>query len=152
MPPAQRHEQDLPRPKHQVAAVDFTYQDALKLSFGLLPTQALPDMAVENTDCTVVAGVESMSAYQLSREAGFAAMLSTSGLAPFGGGKLFIADVAADDLDTREILMSCTLMPRAGVACGALQGAARNAHDGAAQDGFRAQQSGRHPPPLVPYA
>ena len=73
-----------------------------------------------STDSTVVAGVDLMSAHSLSRDAGFRNLLATPGEAPFAGAKIFIADVAAGDHETKEMLLPhamlhlCVLMPRPG--------------------------------------
>jgi cellulose biosynthesis protein BcsQ len=105
---------------YEVAALDFTYQDALKLYFGLIPSQALPDMADRTPDPTVVAGVELATAHRLSRQEGFQRHLATVKKSPFAGDKLYIADVAAGDYDTKNMLMPhallhvCPLMPRPG--------------------------------------
>lgn len=105
---------------HDVAAVDFTYQDALKLFFGLLPTQTLMEMGEATNDSMVVSGVELLSAYNLSRDPQFREILMRPGRSPFDGDKLFIADVAAGDRETKELLLPhamlhiCTLLPRPG--------------------------------------
>lgn len=105
---------------HDVAAVDFTYQDALKLFFGLLPTQTLMEMGEATNDSMVVSGVELLSAYNLSRDPQFREILMRPGQSPFDGDKLFIADVAAGDRETKELLLPhamlhiCTLLPRPG--------------------------------------
>jgi cellulose biosynthesis protein BcsQ len=105
---------------HEVAALDFTYQDALKLFFGVMPSQALPEMGAGSPDSTVVAGVDLMSAYKLGRDADFRSLLATPGEAPFAGDKIFIADVASDNLATKDMLLPhalmhvCTLMPQPG--------------------------------------
>ena len=105
---------------YEVAALDFTQQDALKLFFGLLPSQALPDMAHGAADPTAVAGVELLSAYRFSRQPGFADQMARVDQSPFRGDKLYIADVAAGDHDTKQLLLPhallhiCPLMPRPG--------------------------------------
>jgi cellulose biosynthesis protein BcsQ len=105
---------------YEVAALDFTYQDALKLYFGLIPSQTLPDLADRTADPTVVAGVELLSAHRLGREAGFQKRLQRLDPSPFQGDKLYIADVAAGDYDTKNMLLPhallhiCPLMPRSG--------------------------------------
>ncbi len=105
---------------HEVTALDFTYQDSLKLFFGLLPAQPLPDMTDQLADAIVVSGVELLSAYQHGRRPAFREQLSRPGALPFGGEKVLIADVAAGDRDMKELLLPhaslhiCTLHPRPG--------------------------------------
>lgn len=105
---------------HDVTAVDFTYQDALKLFFGLLPTQPLMEMGQATSQSMVVSGVELLSAHSLSRDPHFREILARPGHSPFESDKLFIADVAAGDRETKELLLPhamlhiCTLLPRPG--------------------------------------
>ena len=102
---------------HDVAAVDFSYQDTLKLFFGLPPSQALPEMADGSTEPTIVVGTQLLSGYKLSRDARLGNMLAKPGQTPFAGARLFIADVAAGDIETRELLLPhallhiCPLLP-----------------------------------------
>lgn len=106
----------LARRGHDVTALDFTYQDTLKLFFGLLPTQPLAEFH-SGGSALAVAGVELFSAYRLSREPDFAEALRR-GKSPFHDGKLYVADVAAGDRDTKELLLPhaklhvCTLLPQ----------------------------------------
>ncbi|MET0249942.1 MAG: cellulose synthase operon protein YhjQ/BcsQ [Sphingobium sp.] len=105
---------------HEVTALDFTYQDALKLYFGLLPAQRLPDMASHSGEATVVSGVELLSAHELGRDPAFARRLAEQGGASFAGERIYIADVAAGDRDTKDLLFPhallhiCPLHPRPG--------------------------------------
>ena len=106
----------LARQGQDVAAHDFTYQDTLKLFFGLLPTQALAEFHGGGS-ALAVAGVELFSAYRLSREPDFADALRR-GQSPFNDGKIYIADVAAGDRETKDRLLPhaqlhvCTLLPQ----------------------------------------
>lgn len=103
---------------HEISVLDFTWQDTLKLFFGLLPTQALPDMADMAADPIAVAGVELFSAYNLARTPSFAEALQQGDRSPFHSNRVYIADVAAGDRDTRDMLLPhallhlCTLHPR----------------------------------------
>lgn len=105
---------------HEVTALDFTFQDALKLYFGLLPTQSLPDMVSHVGEATVVSGVELLSAYELGRDAGFRKRMSSDAPSPFDGDRIYVADVAAGDRDTKDLLLPhallhiCPLHPRPG--------------------------------------
>ena len=106
----------LARKGHDVAAIDFTYQDTLKLFFGLLPTQALAEFHGGGS-ALAVAGVELFSAYRLSREPDFIEALR-HGKSPFRSGKVYVADVAAGDRETKDLLLPhtdlhvCTLLPQ----------------------------------------
>lgn len=105
---------------HEVTALDFTYQDALKLHFGLLPAQPLPNMADHVGEATVVSGVELLSAHDLGRDQAFRNRLGGEGASPFAGERLYIADVAAGDRELKELLLAhallhiCPLHPRPG--------------------------------------
>ncbi|MGC4251853.1 MAG: cellulose synthase operon protein YhjQ/BcsQ [Sphingobium sp.] len=110
----------LARQGHEVAALDFTYQDALKLSFGLLPTQQLPEILNPAFDPVVVAGVELFSAYGLRHGRDLTDLFGRENGAFFNRSKIFIADVAAGDRDMKEMLLPhamlhiCALHPRPG--------------------------------------
>lgn len=105
---------------HDVSALDFTYQDTLKLFFGLLPSQALPDLNDASADAVAVSGVELFSAHELTRDAGFRDLLERSDKSPFDGKKVYIADIASGDRATKDMLLPhaalhiCTLQPRPG--------------------------------------
>ncbi|WP_257558334.1 cellulose synthase operon protein YhjQ/BcsQ [Sphingobium sp. CFD-2] len=102
---------------HEVVALDFTYQDALKLSFGLLPGQALAPYQGAPGSGLAVAGVELASAWGAARDPGFATALR-EGRSPFSDRKVHIADVAAGDRDMKDLLEPhallriCTLLPQ----------------------------------------
>ncbi len=104
---------------HEVSAIDLTYQDALKLYFGLLPSQALPPLGATGADAVAVAGVQLYSGYELAQDAAFREGLA-AGAEAFGGDTLYIVDVAAGDREMRDLLMPhaalhlCTLQPRPG--------------------------------------
>lgn len=107
----------LARNGHEVVALDFTYQDALKLYFGLLPSQALAEFRTGGGGGLAVAGVELSSGYRVAREADFIAALR-EGSSPFSGRKIYVADVAAGDRDMKDLLLPhallqiCTLLPQ----------------------------------------
>lgn len=106
----------LARQGHEVVALDFTCQDALKLYFGLLPTQALADFRGGSGSALAVAGVEIFSGYRLSREQDFIDSLR-AGRSPFDDRKVYVADVAAGDRETKDLLLPlaqlhvCPLLP-----------------------------------------
>lgn len=101
---------------HDVVALDFTYQDSLKLFFGLLPAQPLAEFHGSHGSALAVSGVEIFSAHQLAHEPAFIAALQ-AGRSPFDDGKVYVADVAAGDRNTRDLLLPhahlrvCTLLP-----------------------------------------
>lgn len=107
----------LARNGHDVVALDFTYQDALKLYFGLLPNQMLAEFRSGAGGGLAVSGVELSSGYRVAREPDFVAALR-EGRSPFSGRKIFIADVAAGDRDMKDLLLPhallqiCTLLPQ----------------------------------------
>lgn len=104
---------------HQVTAIDCTYQDTLKLHFGLLPDQALVEMTSPLGDAMVVSGVDLMNGYALSRDPAFLKQLDGDHGSPFDRNRITIVDVASDDRALRNALMPhadlhlCVLMPRA---------------------------------------
>lgn len=92
---------------HEVVALDFTYQDALKLYFGLLPTQSLAEFRGGGSSPLAVAGVELFSGYTLSREQAFIEALQ-AGRSPFDDRKIYVADVASGDRETKDLLLPFT--------------------------------------------
>lgn len=102
---------------HQVTAIDFTYQDALKLHFGLPPAQELNAYDDARADPLVVAGVRLVQGHAGSQHPDSRRALQT--------GKLFadhdmivVADVASDDRTLKAALMPhaalhvCAILPR----------------------------------------
>lgn len=102
---------------HDVVALDFTYQDSLKLFFGLLPTQSLAEFHGGQGSALAVAGVEIFSAHRIGHDPDFIAALQ-AGRSPFDDRKIYVADVAAGDRATKDLLMPhatmrvCTLLPQ----------------------------------------
>ena len=109
----------LARRGHEVTAVDFTYQDSLKLFFGLMATQSLVDMADTQSDALVVSGVNLVNGYTMAREADFREALAQD-RPLFEEDRITIADVSSDDRALKALLMPhavihlCALMPRPG--------------------------------------
>lgn len=105
---------------HDVAALDFTYQESLKLFFGLTPAQTLPELNDGGADPIAVSGVALFSAHHLCRDPGFRDLIGRGEHSPFAGRKIYVADVAAGDRETKEMLLPhaalhiCTLQPRPG--------------------------------------
>lgn len=105
---------------HDVSALDFTYQDALKLFFGLTPAQPLPLLLDGPADRIAVSGVALFSAHHLCRDAAFLDILARPDHSPFAKDKIYVADVAAGDRETKELLLPhavlhiCPLQPRPG--------------------------------------
>lgn len=90
---------------HDTVAIDFTYQDTLKLFFGLLPDQPLVKAGDTTGDEIVVAGVELFDGEELGRSAAFRQMLTQPGAQPFPDDKVIVADIAAHDRTLRQLLM-----------------------------------------------
>ena len=101
----------------EVAAVDCTYQESLKLHFGLRPTQTVANIGDEQPGSMVVSGVVLMNGYSLGGASPFRA--DPVGVAPalFPDERVTIVDVAAGDRDMKERLMPfatlhvCVLTP-----------------------------------------
>jgi len=109
----------LARRGHEVTAVDFTYQDSLKLFFGLMATQSLVDMADTQSDALVVSGVNLVNGYAMAREPDFREALAQD-RPLFDEDRITIADVSSDDRALKALLMPhavihlCAIMPRPG--------------------------------------
>ena len=88
---------------HSVTAIDFTYQDSLKLHFGLLPRQALPSLAQGSSQALAIADVELFHAYEERRKEGFCANVARHGL-PVAKDRFLIVDVSANDRELFDAL------------------------------------------------
>jgi len=103
---------------HQVTAIDFTYQDSLKLHFGMLPNQALVEMSFGGGETMMVSGVDLMTGHALSRTPEFAEAIRLADAPLFDPARITIADVSADDRILKGQLLAhadlhlCTLLPR----------------------------------------
>lgn len=103
---------------HPVAAVDFTFQDALKLYLGLLPTQPAIEMNARGSDAMLVAGVELMNGHTFSREKGFIDSIRAGNSPLLDKDRIIFADIASEDHALRHFLMSyaalqiCAILPR----------------------------------------
>lgn len=102
---------------HQVTAIDFTYQDSLKLHFGMLPSQTLAGMTYAAGDTMVVNGVELLNGHALAEEQRFLDMLGQDEPDLFDPNRITLVDVAsgARTLKTRLLrhcdLHICPLLP-----------------------------------------
>jgi cellulose biosynthesis protein BcsQ len=89
---------------HDVTAIDFTRQDALKLYFGLPPIQPLPDLDSQPEDTLKVAGVWLKQGHRASNAEGFP-QAAANGELPLVGDGFVIADVASGDVGLRDLLL-----------------------------------------------
>lgn len=87
----------------QVTAIDFTYQDSLKLHFGLLPRQFAPGFEASRSGPLAIAGVELINAHAERLDPAFLATVRADGL-PVAPDRLVIADIAAGDSELFEAL------------------------------------------------
>ncbi len=103
---------------HQVTAIDFTHADALKLFFGVPPTQAVPSIGDEDGEGVIVEGVELLGGYDAAQNDRFAEALTDPDSPLLHDDRIVIADVASADLATRNVLMPyatlhlCVLAPQ----------------------------------------
>lgn len=103
---------------HPVAAVDFTFQDALKLYLGLTPTQPVIEMDERSTDAMLVGGVELMNGHAFSREKAFIDSLRSGESPLLDQERIVFADIASEDHALRHFLMDyaalqiCPILPR----------------------------------------
>jgi len=105
---------------HAVTAVDMTRQDSLKLYFGMTPIQAIPDFDAPEDDAHVVAGVSLRQGYRVAHTDAFALSLAR-GEVPLTGERYIIADVSADDVGLRALLLphaALVVMPVVPTAIG----------------------------------
>jgi chromosome partitioning protein len=77
----------LARRGHEVTAVDLTYQDSLKLHFGLRPSQMLTEVQDRKSDALVVNGVTLVNGYEFSHEPEFEEYVTGDRSAWYVGGK-----------------------------------------------------------------
>lgn len=102
---------------HEVTAIDFTNTEALKLFFGLRPSQQVPAMGGAPGGGVIVDGVELLSGWAAAQNPNFLRVLSNSGDSPFAHDRIIIADVSSADLAIKTTLLPyaalhlCTLMP-----------------------------------------
>jgi cellulose biosynthesis protein BcsQ len=103
---------------YDTVAIDFTYQNALKLFFSLLPDQELVALEDTGRDAVIVSGVELLDGHHLGCKPSFREMLAEPGIKPFPDEKLIIADVASGDRELKNLLMPhaalhvCPIVPR----------------------------------------
>ena len=91
---------------HQVTAVDLTYQDSLKLHFGLRPSQMITEVQDRQADALVVNGVTLVNGYRISHEPGFQEHIDGGQSNWFvGSEQIRIIDLAAGDRSVKEALM-----------------------------------------------
>ncbi len=103
---------------HDVTAIDFTAADALKMFFGMLPTQEVPAINDAASEGIVVDGVEILSGHTAAQSGAFARLLTQQGASPFDDERVVIADVASADLAIKASLLPhaalhlCVLAPQ----------------------------------------
>ncbi|WP_380779670.1 cellulose synthase operon protein YhjQ/BcsQ [Sphingomonas sp. R86520] len=103
---------------HDVTAIDFTHADALKLFFGMLPTQEIPAMTDATTEGIVVDGVELLSGYAAVQSGAFDRLLTRLGTSPFDDERVVFADVSSADVALKAKLLRhaalhlCVLTPQ----------------------------------------
>jgi len=105
---------------HAVTAIDMTRQDSLKLYFGMTPIQAIPDFEAPEEEAHVVAGVSLRQGYRVAHTDAFELALAR-GEVPLTGEPFIIADVAADDVALRAMLLphaALVVMPVVPTAVG----------------------------------
>ncbi|HEX7820593.1 MAG TPA: division plane positioning ATPase MipZ [Sphingobium sp.] len=108
----------LARRGQQVAAIDFTFQDTLKLYLGLLPTQPVIEMSARVGEAMVVAGVEIMSGHIFSREQAFIDGIRAGDSPLLDKERIIFADIGSEDRELRGFLLDhaalhiCPILPR----------------------------------------
>lgn len=95
---------------HEVAAIDCTFQESLKLHFGLRPAQTLANVGDDQSGAMVVSGVALMTGYSLSRDSVFRDDPASVEATLFPRERVTIVDVAAGDRDLKERLMPFAML------------------------------------------
>jgi cellulose biosynthesis protein BcsQ len=104
---------------HEVSAIDFTFQDALKMHFGFMPSQTLPEMTDTSAEAVAADGVSLVQGHALGSAPAFRQRLARGRDLPFDPSRISILDVPADDRELVELLLPvaalriCTLIPTA---------------------------------------
>lgn len=102
----------------QVAAIDFTFQDSLKLYLGLLPHQPVLEMGTHSGEAMVVGGVEVMNGHAFSRQKGFVDSVKSGDSLLFDKERIVFADIGSENHELRQFLMPhaalhiCPILPR----------------------------------------
>jgi cellulose biosynthesis protein BcsQ len=103
---------------HDVTLIDFTFQDDMKLYFGIQPGQELSAFGDRNAEPLLAAGVELLQGYQAAQDPAIRRDLQ-SGRAFSDSNRLYIADIPSGDRELKALLMPhatlhlCALLPRA---------------------------------------
>lgn len=101
----------------EVTAIDFTFQDSLKLHFGIRPAQTVPPMAYGEGETMVVHGVELLNGHAIAQETRFLDLLDADRTKLFDPGHITIVDVAAEARALKARLLErcelhiCPLLP-----------------------------------------
>jgi cellulose biosynthesis protein BcsQ len=104
---------------HDVTAIDFTYQDALKMHFGFAPEQRVPELGCEVSEGLVAFGISLKQGHAVARNEEFRERIAAGALIPTQPHAVTIVDVASEDRALIEILGAhcalhvCTLTPTA---------------------------------------
>ena len=101
-----------------VTLIDFTFQDDMKLYFGIQPGQELSSLGDRNAEPLVASGVQLLQGYEAARDPAIRRDLE-SGRAFSDVDRVYIADIPSGDRDLKAALMPhailhlCALLPRA---------------------------------------
>lgn len=104
---------------HDVTAVDFTFQDSLKMHFGFSPEQRVPEIGCPISEDLVAFGISLRQGHAEARREDFWLRLRAGELLPNGPHKLTIVDLASEDRQLITMLSAycalhiCTLTPTA---------------------------------------
>jgi chromosome partitioning protein len=105
---------------HEVTAIDLTFQDSLKLYFGVRPSQATAQWSSDEGDVMVVNGVELLNGYAFAHEERFASLLGDAQADPFEPERVTLVDVASGARELKRRLLErcdlhiCPLLPLPG--------------------------------------
>ncbi|MET0252059.1 MAG: cellulose synthase operon protein YhjQ/BcsQ [Novosphingobium sp.] len=102
---------------HQVTAIDLTFQDSLKLHFGILPSQPITSLSYDAGDTMVVHGVELLSGHAITEDPRFLDMLAGDDPALFDPAHVTLLDVSSGQRGLKARLLKhcdlhiCALLP-----------------------------------------
>lgn len=104
---------------HEVNALDCTFQDSLKMHFGCMPPQVVPEWGGEGAEPMVAYGVSIMQAHAFTRSPAFLQDAERLLDWLFDPAYVWIVDVASEDRQLLELLLPrcvlhiCPLLPSA---------------------------------------
>lgn len=104
---------------HEVNALDCTFQNALKMHFGYMPSQPVPDIDGPPNEALVASGVKIFQGHDFTRSQRFLSNPGKELDRMLDGKHVWIVDIASEDRMLLDLLMPrcalhiCALLPTA---------------------------------------